>query len=368
MKLVSSTPRPVHFLTAGMAAWLALASPAAGTNAQQDDPVPISVETLCQGLSYPCGVAVHPQSEMPVVSNSGAGTIVGIVDGVAHDLINGFEQGQPGPEFPGVSGPLGIDIMQLETGSLALVVGTGGLGPGVDRIAVYPLSGDGMPQIDSPVSAATERFSRTLNEAGGRVAEHFFYGVASFGEVVWFSCRGDVTAGWIGRFEMYRGEAGKCQRWIPSAEQIRQTCPIAVSVSPDGFLVVANGGDPDSNAVSVIGFYDMESGGLRGRFETELDNIVALAWSPTTGQLYALDYSRRDPAHSGLYRLIATDRNRTCRAERVLSIPCPTAMAFTRGGQLLVTSLGDPLSDNSGQLLKISGLEEKGPANPGDGD
>ena len=86
--------------------------------------------------------------------------------------------------------------------------------------------------------------------------------------------------------------------------------------------------------------------------------MVALDFSPKTGQLFALDLAWNQPADAGLYQLVATfqDGRPSLTAKRILTLERPTAMAFHSDGRLFLTVLGaagsDPTKD--GRVLGVA--------------
>jgi DNA-binding beta-propeller fold protein YncE len=82
---------------------------------------------------------------------------------------------------------------------------------------------------------------------------------------------------------------------------------------------------------------------------TDLRRIVALAYSPKSGNLYVANSPTTDDNHSGIYRIDRLNKAdaSACTAVRIADVRSPTALAFAPDGALYVTTTGD--------LQKITG-------------
>src|SRR5690606_20338790 len=89
--------------------------------------------------------------------------------------------------------------------------------------------------------------------------------------------------------------------------------------------------------------------------KTGLHEIVALAYSPTSGNLYVATRGEGQ-SRSGIYRIVATSGPDAgnCEAQFVAELLQPTAMAFTADGTLYVTTSGGE-DEATGELLKLTG-------------
>ena len=115
-------------------------------------------------------------------------------------------------------------------------------------------------------------------------------------------------------------------------------------------------GSFDKPRDSTLAFYVPASANLALSLDTGLNDIFALAYSPS-GQLYAVDFSREDEASGGVYRLddAIINGQQACQAVKIASVVRPTALAFSPDGTLYVTSFGASDGENQGVLLKITG-------------
>jgi hypothetical protein len=327
-----------------------------------DDSLP-RLDSVCQGLDYPTAITLHPLAHYPIVANSGAGTVIAVVDGQVHELIRGFPVEKTAVDDHGVSGPTCLATLTASGDTHLLVVGTSGEGRGVDHVSAFVLIGKSSVSLENPLDADGELFGRTLNTSGEYPALGDFRGIASFGETVWFTTRGEDSAGWIGEFEMAGGSAGKCRRFFKTATPEKPSVATAIGFSPDGLLVVASHAAGAVGNDSLLRFYEIEEGQLCATFATDLVDVVAIGWSPHDRNLYALASGGDAPDPSGLYRITARNNQRQCHVEKVLEIAHPAGMCFADDGRLWVTSHGPRPQPGSGELLLISNLKSGGPVN-----
>ena len=103
---------------------------------------------------------------------------------------------------------------------------------------------------------------------------------------------------------------------------------------------------------------DPETGELKARAETGLNDIAGLAYSPTSGKLYAVDFSWVDPTQGGLFRLDINEDDSTVTSVKICSLDKPSTLAFTPDGACYVTVFGtaeegaDP-KKRPGKLVRI---------------
>ena len=119
-------------------------------------------------------------------------------------------------------------------------------------------------------------------------------------------------------------------------------------------------GKRDDTTDSRLAFYSL-GGKLLDQFPVELNDIVAIAYSPNRKHLFAIDHHFSDPRQGGLYKIIAA-KEKGCTVKKIADLSYATSMAFDDSGTLWVTTLGGPPSqdntDPAGTLIKIEGLDE----------
>ena len=139
--------------------------------------------------------------------------------------------------------------------------------------------------------------------------------------------------------------------------------PMALAVSKRGELVVGESGALDKPHDSAVSFYNpKDKGKLLMTVPTGLSDLVGLAYSPRSGNLYALDLSWSDPKEAGLFRIDAAraDGWMTGKAVKIASLERPTAMTFAPApdGTLYATVLGaakNGSNEKTGQVVRITG-------------
>ena len=317
----------------------------------------VKVETIAEGLSSPLGLAVEPDSGAIAIADTGAGRIVGVVDKKLVELVTGFEfDAQASPDLRMAAGPMGICFLDSET----IVVGGGGKPVGMDLIRVYKIPKSGEPPIDASESAG-QAFS--LPTADGVPGEGNFACLVSSSRGIFASCQGDHSKGWLAlatQDPATRSISG-FTRAIATHELSEVASPWSVTLSPDGYLAVSQTGEVSKSADSVLAFYN-EEGKWLGKYETGIHDMTGLVYGPKHGRLFATGYNWSEPeAKGGLYKLIGTGKNRTdgCRAELIVELEKPTALAFAPNGDLYILLKGPTSKPASGKLVKIAGLDVK---------
>ncbi|MGE3242891.1 MAG: hypothetical protein AB7I57_17590, partial [Pirellulales bacterium] len=116
--------------------------------------------------------------------------------------------------------------------------------------------------------------------------------------------------------------------------------PRAVATSPAGRFVV---GDENGRLV----FYNPIDGKAELQLATDLKQLVSLAYSPTSGSLYAADFAR------GIYRLDDASQpgHPACRTVRITEASQPSALTFAPDGALYFVTFGD---DANGKLQVLN--------------
>ncbi len=336
----------------------------------------VTVTPVVQRLLNPCGVAVQPGTGDVFVSESGRARVLRVVGNRGEPVISGFPlekftQGDSSPFEPFEIGPLGLAFTDQNT----LLVGGGGLPEGADLLQVFavPPRGGSIPADQSKQTLGPIARGRASSSGEGD-----FFGVVATKKAIFATCQGDDQQGWIARSLQSGGTWGSLLPFTPTKKQTGVDAPMGIAINPDGQLVVAQMGELNGSRDSWLGFYDPVNGDLLASFSLPLHDVVALAYSPHEGKLYALDFAWGQPENQGgLFRLDAVlrDRKPAVAATKVVQLQRPTAMAFEPkpNGNLWVTVFGrrdaadtppdnsaDPASDPPadtprGSLLRISG-------------
>ncbi len=305
-----------------------------------------TVETVLEGLKNPVAVVLQPETDVIFVAESGAGRVIRIVDGKAEVVITGFplEKYGEGPKYS--IGPLGLAFLDKDH----LVVGGGGLPDGEELLRCYKLPEAGSIEASEMVSSSS---LKPVDDVGG---EGNFYGLARTSGALFVTCNGDDTKGWIARALLVGGvekTVAPLQRVIATKVATGLDAPVALTVSPDGNLVVGQMGEIKVAGDSGLTFYHPTSGKRLAHFATGLHDISGLAYGPG-GMLYATDFSWLKPDQGSLSQLLSVrERKQTVKARRILPLERPTAITFDQSGAALVTVIGSGEKPDSGKLLRI---------------
>ena len=309
----------------------------------------VVVETLITGLHRPCGVAVQPGG-LPVrhqvyVADTGAGRVIHFASnspGRVLDVVTGFPAaaGGAGPfDQPGPRGLMFLDEYQLAVAT----ANTRG-----STISTYRVPGDlravsaneARQELPLPSSAWTLARTRA-NEAVPDLLVVTAIGRGSDRGLL--QCR--VQADFLGTVEPFgnRTDAGK------------SPLPVAVAVSPRGYVVVGWSATNGTSPHAAISVHNPANGAVLLRLNSTLRKIVAFAYSPGTGNLYAADYAAGSGDDGGIYRIDDASRpgDPACEAVKVASVRRATALAFGPNRAMYVTTYGD--GDADGTLVKITG-------------
>lgn len=332
--------------------FVACAALLAYATAQAQD---VKVSTAAQGLDNPCGVAVQPGTGHVFVSDSGALRVlrVDVAGKKVDNAITGFPKDVYGKGPMYDIGPLGLAFLDENT----LVVGDGGLPDGEELMRTYTVPAPG-------TSIKADQMKQKLGPIGpgdeSAKGEGNFYGVAVGSRAIYITCNGDDTKGWVSKIDLVNGQPTKLEPFIATKVATNVDAPVGITMDSQGRIVVGQMGEINLPHDSLLTIYDAASGQMLYNATTGLYDIAALAYSPASGKLYALDFAWMDEKQGGLFRLdtkIEGDKL-TVNAVKVLELDKPTAMAFAPDGTLYVTVFGTAQEGSDvkpGKLLKITG-------------
>ncbi len=298
------------------------------------------MHVVVEGLDNPSGIAIQPETGIVFVSDSGAGRIVKIVNGVAEPVVTDFKTDiyGKGPQYN--IGPLGLAFLDKNT----LVVGGGDLPDGEEALRVFDLT-----DMKEPLKVDAAKASFTLAANGDIKGEGNFYALAVNEKGIFVTCNGDDTKGWVSRAAREGNTVSGFERYLATKEAVQVDAPVAATMSSRGELLIGQMGEINVPNDSLITFYDPESKSVLLNLKTELHDIASLAYSPR-GQLYALDFAWMDTTQGGLFQLLK-DEAKGVAAHKIVGLDKPTAMAFGPDGTLYITVVGPEAK--KGQLVKI---------------
>ena len=306
------------------------------------------VTTIVDGLDNPCGVAIQPETGHIFVADSGAGRVIRVVDGKAQDVIVGFKTDIYGKGPMYNIGPLGLLFLNKDT----LIVGGGDLIDGEEQIRSFTVPAAGQPAIK--VDQATSGLS--LPAEGELKGEGNFYALAASGDSIFATSNGDDTKGWVAKATVKNGKLASFERFIATKEATQVDAPVGATIGPRGELVIGQMGEINVPHDSLLTFYNAKDGKKLMNLPTGLYDITALAYSPKSQQLLALDFAWMKTDEGGLFSLISAknDAKQGMQAKKIVALDKPSAMAFAADGTLYVTIFGTAAEGKkSGSLVKI---------------
>jgi len=337
---------------------LSLAACGAAATADAQNPDRNAPRPVVRNLDNPTGVVVHPKTgHFFVADRSGVIRLVREPRAEEQQGRRGFQRTQEITGFPSDIygkgpmydiGPLGLAF--LDEGHL--IVADGSRKDVDELILVYDIE-EAAPT--EPAQADSAEY--TLGPLGPNdqgQAEGNYYAVAVAGGAIFATANGDDTKGWIVKSEIKDGHPGDLTRAIATKEAVNVDAPVALTVDKDGNLVVGQMGEINVAGDSLLSIYDPKTGELKHNWETGLNDITGLAYSPTTGKLYATDFAWMNTAEGGLFELVIKDDKVETR--KVTALDKPTAIAFDPRGNAYITVLGtkaEGSDDKPGQLIRI---------------
>lgn len=320
---------------------------------------------IASDLHNPCGLVIRPggqKFEEICFSESGAGKVLRLRTDrpdVLDTVVHGFPTSNWALESSVQVGPLGVAFLKRTK----LVVGCGGLGAGKDSLRVYDFPADS--PLDEPIDYESVDYelgpvppgTRTSTGEGG-----YFSLVVNPDIALFASSGGDPQHDWLLKASIAKNKAFDLQPYVATRKLLRGANLLAVTMnleqSDRGYLVVGSCGEFGTReSDSKIAFLSPHSGRLALALEANLQDIAALAFSPS-GQLYAADLAWGASTTGGVYRLdeAIVDGRQTSRPVLIAEVTRPTSLVFTSKNEMVVTALGDEVGNQAvGQLVKITG-------------
>ncbi|MDA1016843.1 MAG: hypothetical protein O3A00_20595 [Planctomycetota bacterium] len=335
---------------AALATALLVVSPVSAQKAKKSS----KPQTIASGLDNPSGVVVNKGGVIYIASHAGvlaykpgkgAKTVTAIGSYPNPTDIYG-----KGPKYN--IGPLGVAL--LDDGRL--VVGDGSRADGDELVRVYKV-GDGVPTSAQKEADAVQTLGPIKASELSAKGEGNFYGVAIGAGAIFVTCNGDDTQGWVSKAEIKDGKIGELKPTIATKKATEVDAPVAITFSPKGDLVVGQMGEMAVPGDSLLTFYDAKTGKLKAKYETGLNDIAGLAYSPKTGKLYAVDFSWSDTTKGGVFEL--TIDGKAVKTNKIASLDKPAAIAFDSKGDCYVVQFGTAKEGDKkspGSLVRIKGL------------
>jgi hypothetical protein len=318
-----------------------------------------AVETVVQELHTPTGIAVRP----PVatggyeifIGDAGAGRVIRIASdkpAEVRDAITGFIVSSDVDDPIQLPGPHGLQFLDANR----LVV-TGGDGKEA-FVRLYELKSEDKPlPADQHETQAAPAAEEEQLDDGVRI----FQAVArtrandQVSDFLVLSAVGREGGVGAWRLPVRGGTLGELK--ILGRESAAMA--LAVAVEPRGHIVLVRPDRQNADTSSVIEFVHPIDGRTVIEVPVKLPAIVAIAYSPRSGNMYAVSHPSEDSERSGVFRIDAADSADSSKpaatATKIADVVRPTALAFGPDNVLYVTSAGTDGERNRGTLLKITG-------------
>ncbi|HEX3602366.1 MAG TPA: hypothetical protein VHU84_19585 [Lacipirellulaceae bacterium] len=312
-------------------------------------------------MQTPCAVAVRPEGGQPFevfVAERGAGRIVRVVANhrdSSNEAITQFPRNssdQNTPDSPGLQSFCFLDHSRL--------VAAGGGEDGKPFVRLYELQ-----DLADPLKFDESKYPADLLASDASRKD----GVASFHDMARTRANDRVTDNLL-LASVGKGGPGGLWKVPIRANTLGDIMPVESTASKDdsqpvggvavgvtGTLSVATTAQISGNKNAVIRFLNPINGRALLEIPTDLKNIVGLAYSPSSGDLFVANFDFSDKSASGIYRIDDDSEvgKPACHVTKVAAVPRPTSLTVAADGTLYVTALGESGNGNhSGELLQLT--------------
>jgi hypothetical protein len=317
----------------------------------------VAIEVILKGLTNPCGVTIRPGDSADryqiFVADSGAGRILRLWSSepkLTAEVITGFPLTTFGEDGARV-GPMSL----LFLGRDQLIVGASG-GEGASLLMFEkleqsaPIAAD---QATQRVEISTEK--GTVNHVCGLVRTRANDNVP---DALVLACVNNDPLGILCKIPVRAGTLGEVQPFAETNDAAEKSALVAISIDGHGYLVIGWAGSVRLPRDSRLIFYSPLGGKLVMSRSTNLYDTMGLAYSPKSGNIYAVDAAWMETTNGGVFRIDdggQPDKSQ-CVAVKIADVLRPSALAFGPDGALYVTGFGEAGDATpNGMLLKITG-------------
>lgn len=321
----------------------------------------VAIKNLLTGLKNPRGVAIRPGGNGDAYEvfavESGAGRVVKIRSDKPEkrvDVVSGFSTRPANDDNYASTGMYTLYFLD----HLRLVL-AGGEDDGTPFVRLYEL-----PEPESPLAADQHKQEANVPVTGTepKFDGHIFRSIARtqlndrVGDFLLITAQTDGESTRLVYVPVRSGTLGDV---VPA--QIKNISPDfqigGLTVGSNGYVTVAVNALPGSAQTSSLAFFSPLDRRIVMLVRTELLRIVALAYSPKTGNLFVANSPERDVDSAGIYRIDSTSQAGAggCTATKIAEVRNATALAFAPDGVLYATAKGDAKNESDGVLLKLTG-------------
>jgi hypothetical protein len=321
----------------------------------------VTVKKLLTGLNNPHGIAVRPDGKRDAyevfVAESGAGQVIkarneGLQKRI--DVVSGFSIKPVNDDSfssPGVYSLHFLDHMRL--------VVAGGDDDGAPFVRIFEL-----PEPESPLTADQHKHEANLPENGKKpkLDAGVFRGIARtqnndrVGDFLFVAAPAHHGSSSLISIPIRSGTLGDVVP-VPFENNNGDSQIGAITVGNTGYAIVAVNSVNDPKSPSSLAFFNPLNRRILLKVRTDLQRIVALAYSPKSGNLFVANSPSNFDNGAGIFRIDSVNQRgeSACIAVKIADVQSPTALAFAPDGALFVTASGDRKSKDTGVLLKITG-------------
>jgi hypothetical protein len=316
------------------------------------------IETLLTGLNNPCGVAVRPSDSNDryeiFVADSGAGRIIRVSSdepNTASDVITGFPTAALAKSALAV-GPIGLLFLDHNS----LIVGASGSNGA--QVLLFELS-------NQSESTTSDQAKQQVEILAGEPSRNHIFALARtrandvVTDAIVLTCFADDHSGDVRKIPLRAETLAEPKPFAAADDVSAANVPAAITLGESGHPVVGWVGSLESPRDSRLIFYNPINGSRSIELSTELYDVLGLAYSPKSGNLYAVDAAWMNAAEGGVFRVDDASEPGTpqCKTVKIAELPRPTALAFGPDGALYISALGDVNGESKrdGKLFKITG-------------
>ncbi len=301
----------------------------------------IEAETIVEGLNHPGSLAFHPVDGTIYVAEFGALRVIKIVDAKPIEVITGFDA----HAFDGLGSDGGPVALEFFDANRLLVAATN------EKERPIQVHGFDLTELkdDQPLLASDDHSTLGIGQDDSALLGQVNRMVSGSNSIMLIGQDDDKKA-FVAKVAKTEELPSEMELLVPEKREDKKwlESTMAVTLSkPEGYLALVQ----NIAGGATLSFYN-EEGEDNGSFNTGLKKVTAIAYGPERGRLFLADAE-----NGAIYKLIESDNDAGCESLEVYKLANITDMRFNAAGELLVTTLGDQVGDDSGKVIKLVGLD-----------